>query len=353
MPTTFRSTRLIQRIFIATLVAPLISILTLNANATASNANATVKSDYLQHDKFTAFLNTVVKEDGHDKQTVLDLFSDAERKDSILKAIARPAEKRLTWAKYQDIFLTKKRAEKGLTFYKKYKTTFTKANDTYGVPPEIILAIIGVETRYGGNKGSYRVIDSLSTLAFDYPPRSKFFTKQLRQYLLLGKEAGIDLKSTKGSYAGAMGFPQFIPSSYRHYAIDFDNDNVTDLINNPVDAIGSVANYFSEHGWVSNAPITSPARFLKANGEESDLDGLVNQSLKPSLTIKDITNAGLVGDKTYNNDLKATAMRLKGKQGNEYWIGLNNFYVITRYNHSKLYAMAVYQLSETLKPKIK
>ena len=251
MPTTFRSTRLIQRIFIATLVAPLISILTLNANATASNTNATVKSDYLQHDKFTAFLNTVVKEDGHDKQTVLDLFSDAERKDSILKAIARPAEKRLTWAKYQDIFLTKKRAEKGLTFYKKYKATFTKANDTYGVPPEIILAIIGVETRYGGNKGSYRVIDSLSTLAFDYPPRSKFFTKQLRQYLLLGKEAGIDLKSTKGSYAGAMGFPQFIPSSYRHYAIDFDNDNVTDLINNPVDPFVVVVTAMGG-GWIGD-----------------------------------------------------------------------------------------------------
>jgi len=332
--------------FIATLVAPLISALTFNAYASP-------KGDYLQHDKFKAFLNTVVKEDGHDKQAVLNLFNDAERKESILKAIARPAEKRLTWAKYQDIFLTKKRAEKGIEFYKKHKAIFQQANDKYGVPPEIILAIIGVETRFGSNKGSYRVIDALSTLAFDYPPRSKFFTKQLRQYLLLGKEAGIDLKSTTGSYAGAMGFPQFIPSSYRHYAIDFDNDNVTDLINNPVDAIGSVANYFSEHGWASNAPITSPARFLKANGKESDLDGLVNQRLKPSLTVQDINNAGLVGDKAYDKNLKATAMRLKGKQGNEYWIGLNNFYVITRYNHSKLYAMAVYQLSETLKPKIK
>ena len=345
MPTTFRSTRFI-RIFVATLVAPLICAATFNANATS-------KSDYLQHEKFTAFLSTVVKEDGHDKQAILDLFNDAERKDSILKAIARPAEKRLTWAKYQDIFLSKKRAEKGVAFYKKYKSAFKQANDTYGVPPEIILAIIGVETRYGSNKGSYRVIDALSTLAFDYPPRSTFFTKQLRQYLLLGKEAGIDLKSTTGSYAGAMGFPQFIPSSYRHYAIDFDGDNIIDLINNPVDAIGSVANYFSEHGWVSNAPITSPARFLKANGKESDLDALVNQSLKPSHTIKDINDAGLVGDKGYDKNLKATAMRLKGKQGNEYWIGLNNFYVITRYNHSKLYAMAVFQLSETLKSKIK
>ncbi|OUR88588.1 lytic murein transglycosylase B [Gammaproteobacteria bacterium 42_54_T18] len=335
--------------FIATLAVPLITLI----SAVTFNANAASKSDYLQHDKFTAFLNTVVKEDGHDKQAILDLFNDAERKDSILKAIARPAEKRLTWEKYQDIFLTKKRAEKGVEFYKKHKSAFKRANDKYGVPPEIILAIIGVETRYGGNKGSYRVIDALSTLAFDYPPRSKFFTKQLRQYLLLGKEAGIDLKSTTGSYAGAMGFPQFIPSSYRHYAVDFDNDNIIDLINNPIDAIGSVANYFSEHGWVSNAPITSPARFLKTDGKESDLDNLVNQSLKPSLTIEDFNNAGLVGDKAYNKTLKATAIRLKGKQGNEYWIGLNNFYVITRYNHSKLYAMAVYQLSETLKSKIK
>lgn len=346
MPTFNRSTLSISRTILAILALPLFSSLTLTAEAKA-------QGNYLTHDKFTAFLNTVVKEDGHDKQAILDLFEDATRKESILKAIARPAEKRLTWAKYQDIFLTKKRIEKGVSFYKKHKDTLKKANDMYGVPPEIILAIIGVETRYGSNKGSYRVIDSLATLAFDYPPRSAFFTKQLRQYLLLGKEAGIDLKTTTGSYAGAMGFPQFIPSSYRHYAIDFDNDSVTDLINNPVDAIGSVANYFSEHGWVSNAPITSPARFLKADGKESDLDKLVNKSLKPQLSIKEISNAGLVGDKPYDSNAKATAMRLKGKQGNEYWIGLNNFYVITRYNHSKLYAMAVYQLSESLKSKIK
>ena len=319
-----------------------------------ANVGATeTTGDYLQNDKFISFVNTVVKEDGHDRQAILALFNDATRKNSILEAIARPAEKRLTWEKYQDIFLTEKRIEKGLVFYKKHKAVLKRAEDLYGIPPEIILAIIGVETRYGSNKGSYRVIDSLSTLAFDYPPRSKFFTKQLREYLLLGKEAGIDLGTTTGSYAGAMGFPQFIPSSYRHYAVDFDGDKVIDLINNPVDAIGSVGNYFKVHGWVNGDPITTPARFLKANGKESDLDSIVNQSLKPKLTIKDITDAGLVADKPYSPASSATAMRLDGKKGNEYWIGLNNFYVITRYNHSRLYAMAVYQLSESLKSKIK
>ncbi|PCJ45408.1 MAG: lytic murein transglycosylase B [Moraxellaceae bacterium] len=342
MPIIYRTIRVISHITIGIFVSCL--PLSLHANT---------QSDYLQHEKFKTFLATVVKEDGHDKQTILTLFEDAQRKDSILKAIARPAEKRLTWNKYQDIFLTKKRIEKGIAFYKKHKATFKKAEDIYGVPPEIILAIIGVETRFGHNKGSYRVIDALSTLAFDYPPRSKFFTKQLRQFLLLGKEAGIDLKTTTGSYAGAIGFPQFIPSSYRHYAVDFDNDNQTDLINNPVDAIGSVGNYFKEHGWVSNAPITSPARFLKAGSNESELDKLVNQNLKPSLTVAEIAKAGLIGDQPYSATAKATAMRLKGKQGNEYWIGLKNFYVITRYNHSKLYAMAVYQLSESFKTKIK
>lgn len=344
MPTTYRTPRLISRMLLGTFIT---SLFIANAGATTSTG------DYLQNDKFTAFVDKVVTEDGHDKQAILDLFNDAKRKDSILEAIARPAEKRLTWEKYQDIFLTKSRVEKGVVFYKKHKATLKKAEELYGVPPEIILAIIGVETRYGGHKGSYRVIDSLSTLAFDYPPRSKFFTKQLREYLLLGKEAGINLSTTTGSYAGAMGFPQFIPSSYRHYAVDFDDDKIIDLINNPVDAIGSVGNYFKVHGWVNGDPITTPARFLKANGKESDLDSIVNQSLKPKLTVKDISDAGLVADKNHPPASPATAMRLSGKQGNEYWIGLKNFYVITRYNHSKLYAMAVYQLSESLKSKIK
>lgn len=319
---------------------------------TTYSLEAKNEGNYLEHKKFQAFLEKVVKEDGHKKEDIVALFQDAKRKDSILEAIARPAEKRLTWAKYQDIFLTKKRAEKGIVFYKKYKAAFKKAESTYGVPSEIILAIIGVETRYGSNKGSYRVIDSLSTLAFDYPPRSKFFTKQLQQFLLLAKEAGIDLKTTTGSYAGAMGFPQFIPSSYRHYAVDFDGDGKIDLINNPVDAIGSVANYFNEHGWITGAQVTSPARYLKQQGKTSDLEPIVNQGLKPKLIVSDLTAAGLISDTPFNANASATAMKLRGKQGDEYWIGLKNFYVITRYNHSKLYAMAVYQLSETLKPKI-
>jgi len=314
--------------------------------------SAESQGDYLDNALFKKFLETVTTEDGHDRQQILTLFKDAKRKESILKAIARPAEKTLTWGKYRKIFITESRIKKGLAFYKTHKNTLERAAKQYGVPPEIILAIIGVETRYGQNKGSYRIVDALSTLAFDYPPRSKFFTKQLREYLLLEKEAGINLSTATGSYAGAMGFPQFIPSSYRHYAVDFDNDNKIDLINNPTDAIGSVANYFKVHGWKTDAPITSPATFIKSHNRESELDKLVNQSLKPKHTVKDFTAAGLKTTATLPASAKATAMRLKRNNKNEYWIGLENFYVITRYNHSKLYAMAVFQLSEALEKQL-
>jgi len=308
-------------------------------------SNVSVAGDYIQRSEFISLLDELEKDHKYNRFDLITLFSDVERKDSILKAISRPAEKSLTWGKYRNIFLKSSRIKKGVKFWEQYETTLTRASEEFGIPIEIIVAIIGVETRYGSNRGSYRVIDALSTLAFDYPPRSAFFRKELIEFLHLQKSAGIDTATAKGSYAGAMGYPQFIPSSYRHYAVDYDKDGQTDLINNPIDAIGSVANYFRSHGWKTGAAITTKATLT----EGSDVSAVVNQKLKPKMNIGELKTKGLIADIKTDDKEMATAMQLEGKQGTEYWLGLTNFYVITRYNHSKLYAMAVYQLSEEIK----
>lgn len=323
-------------------------LLALSALLTGQQAAAS----YLQHPQAKALIDEVVAE-GHFKQADLEaLLASAQRKDSILEAIARPAEKTKTWADYRPIFMTQDRLDGGIAFAREHAATLEKAEKEFGVSRYIILAIIGVETRYGKFKGNYRVIDSLATLAFDYPPRAPFFRSELKHFLHLQAEAKIDLMTAKGSYAGAMGYPQFISSSYRNFAVDFDGDQHIDLIDNPVDAIGSVASYFKAHGWNPDEPVISVARFLGKDEQEAALDTVVNQDLKPVLTVADLRQHGLVPDQDYAADARATALRLDGADGIEYWIGLHNFYVITRYNHSPLYALAVYQLSEALRSKL-
>jgi membrane-bound lytic murein transglycosylase B len=218
-----------------------------------------------------------------------------------------------------------------------------RAEQAYGVPPEIVTAIIGVETWYGRYMGKYRVLDALATLAFDYPPRSRFFRSELAQYLLMTREQGLDPLALKGSYAGAMGYGQFISSSYRHYAVDFDDDGVANILNNPVDAIGSVANYFREHRWQRGEPV--------ADQLDADLpagSALLTKSLKPELEVADYRTAGLPVPESVSGDLPARALRLKAENEHELWLTYRNFYVITRYNHSHLYAMAVHQLAQAL-----
>ena len=306
-------------------------------------------ASYMGHEKAGAFVDKMVADHGFDRAYVESLIANAERKQSILDAISRPAEKTKTWGEYRKIFLGEKRIKQGKQFLQEHQATLARAEQEFGVPANIIAAIIGVETRYGRYKGSYRVLDALATLAFDYPPRSKFFSSELEHYLQLVKEQNFDAQKVMGSYAGAMGYGQFISSSYRHYAIDFDGDGVADIVNNPVDAIGSVANYFKKHGWRSGEPVTVAAKF-NSNTERN----VANQKLKPVLAFNDIVKAGYqpngqLTDKSFADNAKATAMILEGDKGEEAWIGFKNFYVITRYNHSKLYAMAVYQLSESIK----
>lgn len=302
---------------------------------------------YSGHPAAQALIEEMVRTEGFDRAELEALFAGATRKDSILEAIARPAEKTKPWHEYRDIFVTETRTQQGLEFAQRYAEPLKRAERQFGVPAEVIIAIIGVETRYGRNKGSYRVIDALSTLAFDYPPRSPFFSGELRAYLLMTREQGLPAEELKGSYAGAMGYGQFIPSSYRAYAVDFDDDGVVDILNNPIDAIGSVANYFKRHRWRSGLPVTAAATV-----NEGFRRDWMNEGLKPKRSLAVLATGGIFPTVEMAPDTLATAMLLEGEEGEEYWLGWHNFYVITRYNHSAMYAMAVYQLSEAIRERL-
>jgi len=312
--------------------------------ATANTAEQPAQTEYERQVQVEDFITEMVRDHGFTPTPLRTALEQAEKKQSILDAISRPAEKTLEWKGYRKIFITQKRISGGVSFMRKHRAILERAEMVYGVPKEVITAIIGVETYYGRMKGNYRVVDALSTLAFDYPPRAEFFRGQLKEYFILAREEGIDPLSIKGSYAGAMGYGQFIPSSYRHYAVDFDGDKKRDIWHNPTDAIGSVANYFKEHGWQSGEPVVVPAAVSGEGYQE-----LVNVSLKPELSVDELAAKGFRAKDRRRYTGMATAMELQGEQGIEHWLGLKNFYVITRYNHSKLYAMAVYQLSQEIK----
>lgn len=292
-----------------------------------------------------AFAEQMHKEHGFDPDWVTATLAKANKDQKILDAIARPWEAK-PWHQYHPIFLTEKRTTKGVEFWKKHAKTLARAEQELGVPPEIIVAIIGVETFYGTYKGKYSVLDSLYTLGFHYPPRATFFRSELAQYLLLTREESLPLHELKGSYAGAMGWGQFISSSYRHYAIDFDGDGIRDLLSNPVDAIGSVANYFTRHGWQRGQPVAYPAR---VQGKQAPK--LLRKSLKYQDNWQSLQQAGvsLPGGERIAPDAPVKLLAFAQPEGEEYWVGLKNFYVITRYNHSPLYAMAVYQLSQAIR----
>jgi peptidoglycan lytic transglycosylase B len=307
------------------------------------NAQSETKVDYAQREDVKQFINEMVEQHDFDRTYLENRFSMAEKLDSVLEAIARPAEKRLTWKQYRPIFVTDKRSSKGKTFMTEHRETLLRAEKEFGVPVEIIAAIIGVETYYGKHTGKYTVFDSLTTLGFDYPPRSKFFKSELKEFLLLSKEENISVDDMTGSYAGAMGMPQFISSSYRHYAVDFDGDGKRDLWNSMPDVIGSVANYFSEHGWQKGESIVHPVSVSNKSIVKEE------NELKPYVSIEQLKKSGVELGQDLDENAQVTLLKFDGKRGEEYWAGLNNFYVITRYNHSAMYAMAVFQLSEKIK----
>ena len=320
--------------FISLLVALLVS---------AGQASAEPERSYSDNDKAQAFIERMVSEHGADRAELQALFAGAHYKQSIIDAMTRPAEKVKLWKDYRKIFITEKRLRQGLQFWREQRSWLEKMQTEFGVPIEYVVAIIGVETYYGRYAGNYRVIDALSTLAFDYPARSPFFTKELEHFLLLSKEQKLKPAELKGSYAGAMGYGQFMPSSYRAYAVDYDDDGVADIWANPADAIGSVANYFIRHGWQPGEGVVVRARISADYNAE-----LVNKLAKPKLTIAQLAEQGFSPVPEMNADIKAMPLRLQGQAGVEFWLGLQNYYAITRYNHSFRYAMAVTQLAEQI-----
>ena len=310
----------------------------------ALGASAALAGGYAGHPAAEAVIDELVAEEGFDRGELEAILSTASRQDSIIKAMDRPAEKSKAWFEYRAIFLTDKRIQGGVKFWNENEAILDEVANQYGVPPEIIVAIIGVETYYGANTGRLPVFDSLVTLGFDYPRRSKFFLRELEQFLLLTREEGFDPAEVTGSYAGAMGLGQFISSSYRYYTVDHDQDGKRDLWNSRQDIVASVANYFKEHGWRDSHAITSQAQFT---GNPDTIDS--SNKLKPSHIYSDLNKQGFVADMPIGQDEQVSLFVLENKNGNEYWIGLHNFYVITRYNHSHMYAMAVYQLSREVK----
>lgn len=306
-------------------------------------ARQALATDYARSPQVAEFVDEMTREYGFAGEQLLNLFAEAQRKQAILDAISRPAEKVKPWKDYRPIFITDSRIARGVDFWREHRQTLARAEREYGVPAQVIVAIIGVETFYGGNTGSYRVLDALCTLAFDYPPRAPFFRQELREFLMLAREEQVDPLTLKGSYAGAMGMPQFMPSSFRAYAVDFDGDGQINIWSNPVDAIGSVASYFQRHGWQAGEPVVSAARI---EGEQAE-QGLT-QGLDPLHKVGELRALGWSSKDPLSDELPVTAFRLEGAEGDEYWLGLPNFFVITRYNRSLMYAMAVNQLAELL-----
>ena len=275
------------------------------------------------------------------------LFSRARRVESVLKAITPPKDPRQrSWRAYRERFVNEARIGEGLAFWQRHEAALARAVQTHGVPEEIIVAIIGVETLYGRNAGSFRVIDALATLAFLYPPRASYFRSELEQYLLFAREAGLDVFSVKGSYAGAIGIPQFMPGSYRRYAVDFDGDGTVDLRASAVDAVGSVANFLGQHGWRRGEPVQLPAR-VEGDAHRAMLEA----GIEPErFTLASLREHGVETRSDLPGDTAVALIDLPTPDApTEYRLGLRNFYVLTRYNRSSFYAAAVHDLARELK----
>lgn len=290
------------------------------------------------------FINEMVKEHQFNKKELTEVMNKVQLQPQIIVSMEKPYEKK-NWDVYKQLFLTQTRVQGGIEFWKANKATLEQAEREYGVPANVIVAIIGVETLYGKNQGNYRVIDALSTLAFNYPKRSEFFTKELREYLLLCREHQVTPTQYLGSYAGAMGKPQFMPSSYRYYAADFSGSPKKDLMNDDKAVIASVANYFHKHGWKMNQGVAQPAKVIGSGYKR------INTTYKTAAyRASQLESAGVRPlTASSNRPARVGLIELTTQEGQEYWLAYPNFYVITRYNSSPQYALAVYLLSQQLR----
>jgi membrane-bound lytic murein transglycosylase B len=293
----------------------------------------------------TAFIDKMVKQHDFDRAELTALLEEAQIVQSVLDAMSKPAERVVPWFQYRRIFLTEERIAAGAQFWTEHAKDIEFVSQRYGVAPEMIVAIVGVETYFGTRMGKYRVLDALATLAFAFPPRAAFFSSELEQFVLLAREEHLDAKAALGSYAGAMGAGQFIPSSFRRYAVDADDDGKRDLWNNWDDALGSVANYFKMSGWQTGQPVIEQAsRSPKFKGPEP------RNSMDLKDTVGSLRREGYVFTTDLPGEAPAAPYALEAVGGgSEYWVGFNNFRVITRYNRSPKYALAAYELGRAIR----
>jgi len=303
---------------------------------------------YANRPEVREFIREMVDRHGFAEGDLYALFALTTRQAEILKAIRPPSSPRVrSWRNYRPVFVNERHIADGVRFAEQHADALSRAESQYGVPREIIVAIIGIETYYGRNMGKWRVMDALATLAFDYPPRADYFRSELEAFLLFSREAGLDALEVRGSYAGAIGIPQFMPNSYRRWAVDFDGDGVALLRSSPADAIGSVANFLKVHGWVSGEPIVFAAEI-----GTSEPGPLIAEGVKPARTLEQLAASGITVRASPPPDpgmLGALIDLVTPDKPTEYRVGLQNFYVITRYNRSSFYAAAVYDLAQALR----
>ncbi|SBT04377.1 Membrane-bound lytic murein transglycosylase B [Candidatus Propionivibrio aalborgensis] len=338
----FKEKQELRKTFTTLLLVLLAGLMPLQSHAAKKNAPRT--PPFSEAPEVRVFILDMHERHGFDVDHLTRQFGAIHSNAIVLRAI-RPAavpEMQRSWLRYRQRFVNERRISNGLRFWQENGAELARAEAIYGVPPEIITAIIGVETEYGRNMGKFSVLEALATLAFDYPPRAEFFRNELEQFLLMARENGVSPLEIKGSYAGAIGIPQFMPSSQRHYAVDFDGDDRIDLRQSTTDSIGSVARFLNMHGWQAKAPIAVPATV------EGDPTALINAGIKPVLPLKDLLEHGVTAR---GDDERPAALidLVSPYQATEYWIGFENFYVITRYNRSSFYAMSVFQLAESLR----
>ncbi|MBA2651192.1 MAG: lytic murein transglycosylase B [Tatlockia sp.] len=305
---------------------------------------ALADSSFSQREDVKNFINKMVKQHGFKKAELISVMNEVQIQPQIIESMDKPFEKK-TWDIYKQLFLTSERVQAGIEFWRANSVALEKAEKQFNVPANIIVAIIGVETLYGKHQGNYRVLDALSTLAFNYPKRSPYFTKELSEFLLLCREHQVKPTQYFGSYAGAMGKPQFMPSSYRYYATNYNTNPKIDLMNDDDAVIASVANYFHKHGWKMNQGIAQPAQVIGSGYRTINSANRI-----ASYRVKQLREAGIKPlTAAINVPAKVGLVELQTQTGQEFWMAYPNFYVITRYNSSPQYAMAVYLFSQQLK----
>ena len=322
------------------------AILSLSITATAADSSPV----NIEQANVVEFIDEMVEKHEFDRAALSAILAEAEIKQNIIKKISTPAERTLTWGEYRKIFITKARIDVGVAFWHENKEMLERIELETGVSIEMLVGIIGVETYYGRITGKDRVIDALATLAFDYPPRSTFFRKELMEFLILAREEELDPTEPMGSYAGAMGRPQFMPSSFRAYAVDSTGDGKRDIWNNWADVAGSVANYFLAHRWRVGEEVVAEATL------SSDWNGPIpppKNTLKAADTVESLSKKGVMFVTDLSTDNKAQLLTYEGDSGIEHWVGFHNFFVITKYNRSVMYALAAHQLGQLISAAVK